>query len=101
VTIRGMKFRVLGILTAGALLAPTALLATASSSEAAASGTYYSSCTKLAQVYPHGVAKGYAAAMTQVRQGHGRPAYGLKARSVYWTNHTRLDRDGDGTACER
>jgi hypothetical protein len=28
------------------------------------------------------------------------PAYGKHARHVYWTNHSRLDRDNDGTAFE-
>jgi hypothetical protein len=28
------------------------------------------------------------------------PAYGARAKKVYWKNYTRLDRDRDGTACE-
>jgi hypothetical protein len=96
-----MKFRVLGMLTAAALIAPTAAIATAGTADAATAGRYYSSCTKLTKVYRHGVAKSYTAAMKQVRQGYGRPAYGATARKVYWTNYKRLDRDRDGTACER
>jgi hypothetical protein len=65
-----------------------------------ASGAYYSSCAKLHNRYAHGVAKSARAAAKQVRQGYGRPATGPRAKKVYWTNHTRLDRDKDGTACE-
>ena len=28
------------------------------------------------------------------------PAYSDRAQKVYWANHTNLDRDHDGTACE-
>ena len=68
--------------------------------QADAAGRYYSSCSALHNDFRHGVAKSYTAAMKQVRQGYGRPAYGDRAQSVYWTNHSRLDRDNDGTACE-
>ena len=47
------------------------------------------------------MAKSLAAARYQVRQGYGMPAYGKTAQAVYWANKSRLDRDGDGTACER
>ncbi|KRA32386.1 MULTISPECIES: excalibur calcium-binding domain-containing protein [unclassified Nocardioides] len=66
-----------------------------------AAGTYYSSCTKLAKVYPHGVAKSATAAARQVRAGYGRPSTTTRAKKVYWANYKRLDRDRDGTACER
>jgi hypothetical protein len=66
----------------------------------AATGRYFANCTALNHVWPHGVAKGPKAAAYQVRQGNSRPAYGPKARAVYWKNYTRLDRDRDGTACE-
>jgi hypothetical protein len=66
----------------------------------AATGRYFANCTALRHVWHHGVAKGPKAAAYQVRQGNPRPAYGPKARAVYWRNYTRLDRDRDGTACE-
>lgn len=94
-----MKKRILGILTALALVSPVWVVATTTTAEAGS--LYYSSCTKLTKRYPHGVAKGYKAAMKQVRQGYGRPAYGTRAKKVYWKNYKRLDRDRDGTACER
>ena len=62
---------------------------------------YYSSCAKLTKTFKHGVAKSAAAAQKQVNQGYGRPAYGPKAKKVYDKNKGRLDRDKDGTACER
>lgn len=52
------------------------------------------------KVWPHGVAKSRTAAARAVRDGYSRPAYGPRARAVYWENHSRLDRDNDGTACE-
>ena len=67
----------------------------------AEAGLYYPNCTALAKDYKHGVAKSRKAAMKQVRQGYGRPAYGDRARKVYWRNEGPLDRDNDGTACER
>lgn len=67
---------------------------------AAAGGRYYSSCDDLHRDYAHGVAKSRAAANKQVRDGYGRPAYNSQARAVYRENHSRLDRDDDGTACE-
>jgi hypothetical protein len=60
----------------------------------------YPNCTALHKDFKHGVAKSRKAAMRQVRQGYGRPAFGRHARHVYWANYTRLDRDRDGTACE-
>lgn len=65
-----------------------------------AASSYYSSCDKLHRDFKHGVAKSQAAAKKQVRAGYGMPAYGKHARAVYTTNHSRLDRDNDGTACE-
>ena len=47
------------------------------------------------------MAKSHTAAVRQVRSGYGMPAYGSLAQKVYWKNHSRLDRDKDGTACER
>ncbi|AIY18040.1 excalibur calcium-binding domain-containing protein [Pimelobacter simplex] len=85
-----------------ALTAPVATtLAAAPASASAGTGKYYSSCAKLTRVFPHGVSKSRAAAMKQVREGYGAPAYGKKARETYARNKSRLDRDGDGTACER
>ena len=51
--------------------------------------------------FHHGVAKSRKAALRQVRAGYGMPAYGTLAQEVYARNYTRLDRDKDGTACER
>lgn len=81
------------------LASPAAMLATAGTAEAA--GKSYSSCANLAKDFKYGVAKSRAAADKQVRDGYSRPAFGPKARAVYKRNQSRLDRDGDGTACER
>lgn len=83
-----------GAVVALALCAPLMMTTPA---EAAPS---YSSCDKLTRVWPNGVAKGIRAANKAVRDGHSRPAYGPRARAVYWENYRRLDRDRDGTACE-
>lgn len=93
-----MKTRIIGSVVALSLAAPVGLLATATTADAAA--PKFSSCAKLTKVYPHGVAKSRAAAMRQVRDGNPRPAFGPRARAVYAANHTNLDRDHDGTACE-
>ncbi len=86
-----------GLFVAGALsLAP--LLVVASPADAAMT---YSSCAKLSKAFPNGVAKSKQAANKQVRQGNRRPASGKRAQKVYWQNYKRLDRDKDGTACER
>ena len=79
--------------------APVAIVAMTTTG-AVAGGTYYANCDALHRDYRHGVAKSAAAATKQVRDGYGRPAYGRVARAVYATNHSRLDRDDDGTACE-
>ena len=84
-----------------AIAAATVSISLVSVAGQADAATYFSSCTKLAHVWPHGVAKSAAAAQRQVNQGYGRPASGPRARAVYWENYRRLDRDGDGTACER
>ena len=81
-----------------ALAAPVSVVMTATAAEAR--GTYFSSCDALTHHWPNGVAKSRRAAMKQVRQGNSRPAFGPRARSTYWTNESRLDRDNDGTACE-
>ena len=91
--------RVAALAAAVVLLAPAAVVAT--SVPASAAVKKYSSCAKLVKVYPHGVAKSAAAAQRQVNQGYGRPAYGAKAKKVYAKNKGNLDRDKDGTACER
>ncbi len=74
------------------------LLTIATPAEAAA--PYFSSCDALHKKWPHGVAKGPVAANMTVRDGYSRPATTALAKSVYWGNYTRLDRDRDGTACE-
>lgn len=87
------------------ILAASALGAAALSAvliaPAQASSYSFSNCTSLARVYHHGVAKSAAAASYQVRQGYGRPATTARAKKVYWANYRSMDRDHDGTACER
>ena len=94
-----MRNRIVGSLVALALTAPAGMALTATSADAAT--LKYSSCSKLAKKFHHGVAKSRTAGLRQVRNGYGMPAYGSLARKVYWTNHRNLDRDKDGTACER
>lgn len=60
----------------------------------------FSSCTKLHKKYPNGVAKNGAAARRAVRDGFYRPATTKAAKKTYQDNASRLDRDGDGVACE-
>lgn len=60
----------------------------------------YSNCDSLHRDFKHGVSKSRAAAMKQVRDGYGRPAYGPRAKRIYKANFRSLDRDRDGTACE-
>ena len=95
-----MDKRIVSALVA-VLLAFAALVLSTSPVQARGTSTYYSSCTRLHVRFAHGVAKSRAAALYQVRQGYGLPAYGTYARQVYWRNYTRLDRDRDGTACEK
>lgn len=99
-TVRGMDIskKISGALLALALTAPVGI--SAMTAPAQAGGLYYSSCDNLHRDYTHGVAKSRRAANKQVRLGYGRPAFGPRAKRVYWENHTRLDRDDDGTACE-
>jgi hypothetical protein len=94
-----MRNRILGSLVALTLSAPVGVALTATSADAATLS--YSSCSKLSVKFHHGVAKSHTAAARQVRQGYGMPAYGSLAQKVYWENYKRLDRDRDGTACER
>lgn len=93
----------LGMSVASVVLvsSPLAIGVASSSANAAAGATVFSSCAKLHRVWPNGVAKSQAAAAYQVRTGHYRPAYGPKARRVYWANYRGRDADRDGTACER
>ena len=88
--------------TAAAIAMATAAAALTLTSVASADAAQlkYSNCTALHQDFKHGVAKSRKAALKQVRQGYGRPAYGTHARKVYWANRANLDRDKDGTACE-
>lgn len=67
------------------------------STTATAAPKSYTSCAKLSKVYANGVAKSSTAARRQVRKGNARPAVKL---GVYKAN-LHLDRDKDGTACER
>ena len=94
-----MRNRAVASAIIGALILPVGIVAAAGSADA---GTlYYSSCSKLTVKFHHGVSKSRKAALQQVNQGYGMPAYGTLAQKVYWKNHSRLDRDNDGTACER
>lgn len=61
---------------------------------------YFSSCTKLHKKYPNGVARNGSAARRAVRDGFYRPATSTAAKKTYRDNAARLDRDGDGVACE-
>ncbi|MGY2703332.1 excalibur calcium-binding domain-containing protein [Nocardioides sp. HB32] len=88
------------ILAATALTVAPLAVVTTTASEAVAAGKYYSSCDALHRDFKHGVSKSKKAAKKQVRDGYGLPAYGKRARAVYNTNHSRLDRDKDGIACE-
>lgn len=92
-----MTRTVRGAVAALALTVPL-LVTTTPSAEATA--PRFKSCDALMKVWPHGVAKSKTAAARAVRDGYSRPAYGPRARAVYWENHSRLDRDDDGTACE-
>jgi hypothetical protein len=94
-----MPKRLIGSLAALVLTAPAGIALNATSADAAT--LYYSSCSKLAVKFHHGVARSRAAALRQVRNGYGSPAYASVAQKVYWANYKRLDRDRDGTACER
>lgn len=94
-----MKKTISAIIASLALTAPVAV-SVATAGPAQAAGKYYSSCDKLHRDFEHGVAKNRRAAKKQVRDGYHRPAFGPKARGVYKTNHSRLDADDDGTACE-
>lgn len=94
-----LKSKLVAAAALASFVAPAGIVVTATTADAAT--LYYSSCAKLSARWGHGVAKSYAAGTRQVRQGYGRPASGDLARKVYWKNQSRLDRDGDGTACER
>ena len=61
----------------------------------------YPNCGALNRVFPHGVSKNAKAAERAVRDGYSRPATSPRAQRVYQANKSDLDRDKDGTACER
>lgn len=87
-------------LVSALLLATPTTIALTAAAPADAAGKYYSSCDALHKHFKHGVAKNKRSAKKQVRAGYGKPATGKKAKAVYRTNASRLDRDKDGTACE-
>jgi hypothetical protein len=60
--------------------------------------TKYRSCSALLAKYPKGVARDAKAASRAVSEGMKRPKVN---KSVYVANSGRLDRDGDGVACEQ
>lgn len=87
-----------GVIAAALVLSPLAVaVGVAAPAHAAKS---YANCDALHRDFKHGVAKSKKAANKQVKAGYGRPAYGKRARAVYWENYRSLDRDKDGTACE-
>jgi hypothetical protein len=83
-----------------AALALSSPLLVATTPADAVAAPYFRSCDALTKKWPNGVAKGPVAAAKAVRDGYSRPATTPRARAVYWENHSRLDRDHDGTACE-
>lgn len=87
--------------TAALLTSGLALTQAPASAAPTAEARRYSNCDALARDFRHGVSKSRAAANKQVRDGYGRPAFGPRAKAVYRTNKSNLDRDKDGTACER
>lgn len=98
-TLGCMRKKIIGSIAALGLAAPVGLAVTAGPAEA--HSLHYANCTALTRTYHHGVAKSPKAARKQVRQGYHSPAYGPRARNVYWANYKSMDRDKDGTACER
>lgn len=96
----GLRIRAAAAAAVLTLAAPLSVIAVSGPSQAAGP-KHYASCTKLAKDFKHGVSKSKKAALRQVRDGYGMPAYSKKAKAVYWENHANLDRDDDGTACER
>ena len=92
-----LRFRT-GIAAAAVLATPVVALAVMAPADAA--GTYYSNCDAVHRDYTYGVAKSDRAAAKQVRDGYGRPSTTRRAKAVYAENHSSLDRDNDGTACE-
>ena len=95
-TVAAMNQTVRAAIAALALSAPLLVMTT----PADAAAPYFRSCDALTNKWPNGVAKGPVAAAKAVRDGYSRPATTPLAKSVYWENHARLDRDHDGTACE-
>ena len=93
-----MTRRLPALIAALALSVPVVAI-TATTAEAAAPKKY-SSCDQLHRDFAHGVSRSKAAALRQVRDGYGTPAYSKKAVAVYGKNKSNLDRDDDGTACE-
>lgn len=94
---RGLGIRAASV---AAMLVMTPVTVVTLSESAQAAPKKYSSCAKLHKDFKHGVSKSKKAAQKQVKQGYGMPAYSERAQKVYWANHTNLDRDHDGTACE-
>lgn len=94
-----MRKKIIGSVAALALATPVGLALAAGPAEA--HSLHYANCTALTRTYHHGVSKSHKAALRQVRAGYHIPAYGPRARKVYWANYTTMDRDKDGTACER
>jgi len=85
---------------AGAVAVLLVVLGSLAAPTAANAGTpkKFASCAKLHKKFPYGVAKSRAAATRQYRAGSYRPAV---RSAVYRVNKKRLDRDRDGTTCER
>lgn len=91
--------RIVGSISAAVLASAALSVVVAAPADAAVKK--YSSCAKLTKDFPHGVSRSKKAANKQVAAGYGKPASGTKAKKVYRKNKANLDRDDDGTACER
>ncbi len=60
----------------------------------------FANCTALNKVYPHGVGK--VGAHDKGKGKNFRPVTTFKRdNALYQANHTKLDRDKDGVACEK
>ncbi len=64
----------------------------------AATATKYKNCTALHTRYKHGVAK--KGAKDKVR-GSTKPVTSFTVNTVLYNANKKLDRDGDGVACEK
>jgi hypothetical protein len=90
-------FRILvhgGLTAALTLSAAVAVTAT----PAAAAARSFANCTALNGTYRHGVAR--SGARDKVR-GSTKPVTNFKVSTALYNANKRMDRDGDGVACEK